>query len=83
MTQLLKAPILAITFGIAFGFLIALTLTAKSEVISRVVDKNIELAKFKAECFKTGRLSYDSGEKQWSCVRQEVGKDFSLENFRY
>lgn len=83
MTQSLKAPILAITVGIAFGFLVALTLTAKSEVISRVVDKHIELAKFKSDCFKTGRLSYDTGMKQWICVNKDLDRDVPIRHFKY
>jgi len=86
MTQTLKAPILAIAFGIAFGFLVALTLTARADVISRVVDRNVELAKFKADCFKIGRLSYDTDNKQWSCVSREGSMEtqsYLPINFRY
>lgn len=85
MTQSLKAPLYAITFVLSMIFLVVLTLTARADVISRVVDKEIELAKFKANCFEIGQLSYDHDRKQWSCVKRE-GQETNAalpKHFRY
>lgn len=78
----MKAPFLAIAFGASLGFLLALTATAKAEIISKVVDEKVELAKFKADCFKIGRLSYDSDKRQWSCVAREGGEKITPVYFK-
>lgn len=57
MIRKLNETFLAIALGLSMGFLLALTATAKADVISKVVP-NPELKKFQEDCLKIGQLSY-------------------------